>query len=131
MEKTTVQRQKIQRQTIQKQTTKRGTKIQTGLAWGLFVFYMLLLVWIILFKLGISIREIRELSGSRSLNLIPFYYTNERNFSFHVSEVVQNVLIFIPFGIYISMLRPSVAPGRKILIAAGVSLSIQYINVNA
>ena len=39
----------------------------------LFAVYLILLVWIILFKLQLSIHELDRI---RSINLIPFYYDN-------------------------------------------------------
>ena len=74
-----------------KETIK--TKILLGI-------YFLLLVWIILFKLSFSFSDLETL---RSINLIPFYYSNQT--SFHLSEVMDNVLIFIPLGILLKMLN--------------------------
>ncbi len=74
-----------------KETTK--TKILLGI-------YFLLLVWIILFKLSFSFSDLETL---RSINLIPFYYSNQT--SFHLREVMDNVLIFIPLGILLKMLN--------------------------
>lgn len=72
---------------------KTKTKILLGI-------YFLLLVWIILFKLSFSFSDLETL---RSINLIPFYYSNQT--SFHLSEVMDNVLIFIPLGILLKMLN--------------------------
>jgi len=69
----------------------------------LFVIYCLLLIWIILFKASFSITEIIGLSKIRSINLIPFYYSTEVNF--HLREVIANILIFVPLGIYLKMLN--------------------------
>ncbi|KAI4446661.1 hypothetical protein C823_001179 [Eubacterium plexicaudatum ASF492] len=68
----------------------------------LFVIYMALLVWIILFKLQFSISEIDKI---RSINLIPFHYKNEIGMNYHLKEVLENVAIFIPLGIYLCMFR--------------------------
>lgn len=68
----------------------------------LLFIYCLVLVWIILFKMSFSINDLDKI---RSINLIPFYYKNE--VSFHLTEVIENVLIFIPFGIYLKMLDKS------------------------
>lgn len=72
---------------------KTKTKILLGI-------YFLLLVWIILFKLSFSFSDLETL---RSINLIPFYYSNQT--SFHLGEVIDNVLIFIPLGIILKMLN--------------------------
>ena len=71
----------------------------------LFGIYCILIVWIILFKFSISINDILGLDKIRKINLIPFYYFNEVGFDFHFKEVLDNLLIFIPFGIYLKMLN--------------------------
>lgn len=43
----------------------------------LFEVYILLLIWIILFKTSFSVSEIIDLSKERSTNLIPFYYPHK------------------------------------------------------
>ena len=90
----------------------------------LFVIYIALLVGIILFKFPFNY-ELTE--NARELNLIPF----EGSFASHrfgVSEVVENVLIFAPLGLYLSMLfRWSF--GRRVLVIAAVAVvfeAIQY-----
>mgnify|MGYP004552219861 FL=1 len=68
----------------------------------LFIFYILALIWIILFKMQFSFKG---LVTSRSINLIPFGESMMVNGMIDVKEIIANVLIFIPFGIYISMLK--------------------------
>ena len=68
----------------------------------LFGIYILLLIWIILFKASFSIADFIGLSKMRSINLIPFYYPME--VSFHLREVIANLVIFVPLGIYLKML---------------------------
>ena len=69
----------------------------------LFGIYCILIVWIILFKFSLSINDITGLDKIRNINLIPFYYSNE--VSGHFKEVLDNLLIFIPFAIYLKMLN--------------------------
>ncbi len=68
----------------------------------LFGIYCILLIWIILFKLSFSFEDIKMMTGRRAINLIPFYYDNE--VSMHFSEVMRNLFIFIPFGLYLGMM---------------------------
>lgn len=68
----------------------------------LFVVYLVILVWIILFKLQLSVGK---LDYNRSINLIPFYYSNSVGTQFHLKEVLENVFIFAPYGIYLCMLK--------------------------
>lgn len=77
----------------------------------LFGIYCILMVWIILFKFSLSINDIIGLNKIRNINLIPFYYPNE--VSGHFKEVLENLLIFIPFGIYLKMLNKD---NKKIII---------------
>ena len=73
------------------------------LATILFLIYLALLVWIILFKLQFSISDLDKV---RSINLIPFHYDKEIGAAFHLTEVLDNFLIFVPMGIYLQMLLP-------------------------
>ena len=61
----------------------------------LFLIYLALLVWIILFKLQFSISDLDKV---RSINFIPFHYDKEIGAAFHLTEVLENFLIFVPMG---------------------------------
>ena len=86
----------------------------------LFLLYLALLIWIILFKLQFSILDLDRV---REINLIPFYYEHE--VTFHATEVLQNVLIFMPFGIYLCLLLPKSRFGVKLLLISVVSLLLE------
>ena len=90
----------------------------------LFAIYALLLVGVILFKFPF---QYQLTESGRELNLIPFagLYGGRRGFG--VSEVVENVLIFVPLGVYISMLRSGWSFGRSILIVAVTSIAFEVI----
>ncbi len=93
----------------------------------IFVLYLLILVWVILFKLEFTLSDIDH---RRSINLIPFHYATAIGEQFHIGEVRDNVLIFIPFGILLSMLAPKMKLLSKILIFLGTSLvleTMQYV----
>lgn len=93
----------------------------------LFVLYLVILVWVILFKLQFTLSDIDH---TRSVNLIPFHYSTASGEQFHIGEVRDNVLIFIPFGILLSMLAPKMKLRSKILILLGTSLileTMQYV----
>ena len=76
-----------------------NNRTSARLTGGLFAIYCLLLIWIILFKLSFSIADLDRV---RQINLIPFHYDDAVDFQ--LSEVLQNFIIFIPFGIYLKML---------------------------
>lgn len=88
----------------------------------LFIIYMVLLVWIIVFKLQFSISE---LDTVRSINLIPFYYDNEIGVRFHLTEVLENVAIFAPLGIYLCMLKHKLKFTIKLMFIVGTSLALE------
>ena len=88
----------------------------------LFLIYLILLVWIILFKLQLSIHD---LDMVRSVNFIPFYYDKEIGTEFHLKEVFENLLIFVPMGIYLQMLLPKGRFHGKLAVIAGTSLLLE------
>ena len=91
----------------------------------LFAIYMVLLVWIIVFKLQFSISE---LDTFRSINLIPFYYDNEVGVRFHLTEVLENIAIFAPLGIYLCMLKHEPRFFIKMMFILGTSLALEVLH---
>ena len=67
------------------------------LATVVFAVYLLLLCWLILFKLADSIDRIPHMRG---INLIPFYFDRIAGSLFHIKDIVYNVAVFIPAGAY-------------------------------
>lgn len=89
---------------------------------ALFVIYLLFLVWVILFKMEFSINRMERV---RIYNLIPFYYEQNHNVRFHLTEIRNNILAFIPMGIYLSLLFPRQSFGRKATIIFAFSLFLE------
>ncbi len=93
----------------------------------LLVIYLALLTWIILFKMATSVDGIPHLRG---VNLIPFGDSLVTNDRLDTSELLDNVLAFIPFGLYLGSLMQKQAFWKKILPIALVSVgyeALQYI----
>ena len=93
---------------------------EKGFALIVMGIYLLFLCWLILFKLADSIEKIPSM---RAVNLIPFYYDELAHSSFHLKEVLYNVLAFIPTGFYFT------AFGKKKLlsgVAASAVLSLGF-----
>lgn len=67
----------------------------------LLIFYLIALVWIILFKLQFSITELPHL---RNINLIPFGDSVITNGTIDTTEIIQNLLAFIPYGLFVHIL---------------------------
>jgi glycopeptide antibiotics resistance protein len=72
---------------------------------ALFDLYLVLLTWIILWKL-----ELPYIGGAVGLphpwKLIPFVPSGDANWS-NPLEVLANVLFFVPFGLYLGLLAPA------------------------
>lgn len=68
---------------------------------ALFIFYCVILTWIIIFKLQFSFEDLPHF---RSLNLIPFSESAIVNDKMNFDEIIHNMLVFIPFGIFIHVL---------------------------
>lgn len=91
---------------------------------GSFFFHILLLIWLILFKLAIDPTEI---PGVRDLNLILFRNSYYLNGKINFIELLFNIIVFIPVGIYLSILKPGWTFARKILVTAAISLAFEGI----
>ncbi len=78
----------------------------------LFSIYLLFSVCVLVFKLNFSIDD---MVIGRQINWIPFYAKQITNVSSHIREIILNVIVFIPFGIYISMLQSHGRALNKIL----------------
>ncbi|GAA0864741.1 VanZ family protein [Paraclostridium tenue] len=97
---------------------------QKKLTIGLFIVYFLVLTWIILFKMNFSFED---LVSPRSINLIPFGDSTIVNDRIDIKEIIYNMIVFIPFGIYVCMITDKWSVLKKILSIAGVSLSYEVL----
>lgn len=110
------------KQSIQRdQNRDKGQKKLTSV---LFVIYIIVLSWIILFKMQFSISNMPQL---RSLNLIPFAGSVIINGKMDFDEIFNNVLIFIPFGLYMGMLKGNWPFWKKIIPVILTSFALELI----
>lgn len=79
---------------IEKRWENNRSKMISYIVFGAYLF---LLTWLVLFKFAFTIEEIPHL---RQLNLIPFHYETSVAFITHMKEVIYNILIFVPAGVY-------------------------------
>jgi glycopeptide antibiotics resistance protein len=86
---------------------------------ALFVVYLLLLIWVVLWKLNVP-----WIGGDRAIKLVPFARTGEAGASAPV-EVLVNLMIFIPLGVHVGLLAPARACWTAIGAAAGTSLALE------
>ncbi|MGN0314376.1 MAG: VanZ family protein [Fusicatenibacter sp.] len=77
---------------------------QKSRSWGylLLFLYLVVLTWVIVFKFAFSPEELPHF---RSINLIPFGQSVIVNGKLNTRELFLNVLAFVPFGIYLCMLK--------------------------
>lgn len=80
--------------------------------------YLLLLVWLVLFKFSFDITLILE-HQMRSLNMIPF--------TGHLREMAYNLIVFIPFGLFLGVNFKQIAFWQKLAIVSFFSLGIETI----
>ena len=97
---------------------------QRNLTRILFAVYFLILVWILLFKMSFSIDELYK---NRSINIIPFMSSVIVNGKIDISEIINNIVVFIPVGIYVCMLKKDWCILKKISVGFFISLSIEVL----
>ena len=88
--------------------TKKLTKV-------LFIIYSITLFWILLFKLGVRFSYMEK----RSVNLIPF------SDKIDLAEIILNVVIFVPLGIYAGVLFNKWTSGTKFFFFFLISLMFE------
>ena len=93
----------------------------------LLVLYIIILTWIILFKMQFSIDR---LSYIRSINFIPFGESVIINGKIYFNEIINNLIVFIPVGLYIGMLGKDEKFYKKVIPIFALTFileSLQYI----
>ncbi|NMS88950.1 VanZ family protein [Clostridioides difficile] len=96
---------------------------------GLFVVYIIILTWIILFKMQFDISSL-EAMNLRNINLVPFAGSLIVNNRVDISEIILNVVVFVPFGIYLCMLKEEWSFIKKVVpifLASLIFETLQYI----
>jgi glycopeptide antibiotics resistance protein len=98
----------------------------------LFIIYLIAIFWIIVLKFSIQLPPLRNM---RSINLIPFSEPLVLNGKIAVSEIIMNVVIFVPLGMYAGILFKRWIFGKKLFLFFLISLIcevFQYIlNIGA
>lgn len=87
-----------------------------------FSLYLLLLSWLILFKLSTNLELIPHI---RNINLIPLADSVIVNGKIYIKEIIYNVLAFIPLGVYISIIKNKWNFLNKLLIGFILSLAFE------
>ena len=87
----------------------------------LFIIYSIALFWILLFKLGVRFSYM----GTSSVNLIPFSEFFLSNVKIDRAEIILNVVIFLPLGIYAGVLFKKWTWGQKLFFFFLISLMFE------
>ncbi|GAA4442772.1 VanZ family protein [Pontibacter saemangeumensis] len=104
----------------------KGNKVTYRLTTGLFIVYLIVLAWILLLKLGVQFSYMQN----RRVNLIPFSEPLILNGQADFGEIILNVLIFVPLGIYAGILFQRWIFGKKLFFFFLISFiveGLQYI----
>ncbi len=100
------------------------SKRRNALTLVLFVIYLLILTWLILFKLQFSIPDRSE---GRVINLIPFLGSFDGSGVIRFAEIRVNILAFIPLGIYVCMLKSKWPFVKKVLAIVALTLAFEIV----
>ena len=102
-------------------SNRRDNNITNKLTNAFFIIYLIALFWILLFKLGVRFSYM----GTRSVNLIPFSEPLISNGKIDVGEIILNVVIFVPLGIYAGVLFKRWTFGKKLFFFFLISLMFE------
>lgn len=91
---------------------------------GLLIFYLIVLTWIIIFKLQFSFENLPHI---RNINLIPFGESVIINGKMDFGEIIQNALAFIPFGVLMHVLWEEKSMIKQMAPVVAVSLLYEII----
>ncbi|MDN5274963.1 MAG: glycopeptide antibiotics resistance protein [Candidatus Saccharibacteria bacterium] len=72
--------------------------------------YLLILLWLVLFKFSSDFSSVLLDHQMRSLNLVPFAGS-----SWGLSEMISNVVVFVPFGLLLSVNFKRITVWRKLI----------------
>ncbi|WP_353951093.1 VanZ family protein [Knoellia sp. S7-12] len=87
---------------------------------ALFLVYLVLLTWVVMWKLDVPWVG----GGFRNVKLVPFVSSDGDGAS-QPLEVAGNLLLFIPFGVYLRLLAPSWSPLSVTALAVGASGTLE------
>ncbi len=99
-------------------------KKQNTLTIALFAVYLLVLTGIILFKLPFYSDKT---DMTRAINLIPLMGSFDENGVLVLREIAYNILLFIPFGVYICMIKSEWLFKKKVFSIIGLTLVFEVI----
>jgi len=90
---------------------------------ALLIIYLAVLFWVLLFKLGVRFSYMEK----RDVNLIPFSELFISNGKIDLAEIILNVVIFVPLGIYAGVLFKRWSFGKKLFFFFLLSLVFEML----
>ena len=104
--------------------TATKSESQRVLTIVLFAVYACLLVGVILFKFPFSYDET---GGKRIVNLVPLMGSFSRDGVIRYDQIIENVLIFVPLGVYLCMVKTNWSFWKKTLPIVVVTVAFEVI----
>ncbi|MBQ9730505.1 MAG: VanZ family protein [Bacilli bacterium] len=112
----------------------RSSKLLNNLSKILFIIYLLLFVWVIIFKCNIDSSLVNgyqylktiSLKERFMLYLIPFKKYETDSLIKMTIDMILNIIIFIPFGLYLSYFIKKNKFIKTLVISIGVTLFIEF-----
>ena len=101
-----------------------NSKNQKTMSFIVVGIYLFLLVWLIIFKFNTNFTDIDHI---RSINLIPFKESVIVNGRLNIQEILYNVLVFVPLGVYINIFKNDWSFAKKILPALCLSIIFELV----
>lgn len=99
-------------------------KKQRNLTIILFAVYFCILILIILFKMTFPFDKLYH---NRSINIIPFSGSVIANGRLYINEIINNIIVFVPVGIYTSMLKQDWSIVKKVSVSFFISLAVEVL----
>jgi glycopeptide antibiotics resistance protein len=88
---------------------------------AILVVYLLVLLWLVLFKLSSHPLSVLLNYQNRSLNVIPFADISRA----HLNETLSNIIAFIPFGLFMNVSFKRTDFWRKLAYIGAFSIAIE------
>ncbi|MEP7211858.1 MAG: VanZ family protein [Acidobacteriota bacterium] len=90
----------------------------TALSRTLFAAYLLVLLWLVLFKFSYEPFDVISDFQTRNLNLVPFAFARR-------GETISNIIAFVPFGVLLGVNFKQIAFRYKIAAIFAFSLAVE------
>jgi glycopeptide antibiotics resistance protein len=100
----------------------RGDNMEKIISRGLLAFYLVILTWLVLFKLQYNILSVFHYQYT-SFNLIPFAASGS------IREMIDNILIFIPLGLLLEVNFKKGGFSPKLFLVLALSITFEFIQL--